>query len=101
MISQREPNLLKTEIEKEKNLKTEESEKELSKITARMDAELKGAGVNPQQLDELRRQLSKISDELVYIERNKQTYFEWLKDKKEFLDQEDEKRSGLKRHAKN
>lgn len=89
-------NLLKAEIEKEKNLKTEESEKELCIITARMDAELKGAGVNLQQLDELRRQLSKISDELVYIERNKQTYFEWLKDKKEFLDQEDEKRSELK-----
>ena len=63
---------------------------------ARMDAELKGAGVDPGQIEDLRRKLDRIKDELNYIKQHSWEYFGWINDKKEYFDLEDEKRTALK-----
>ncbi len=89
-------NLLKIQSENDKEQKSKASNQEIREITARMDAELKGAGVDTKQLNELRSQLYKISEELTFIEHHRQDYFGWLNDKKEYFEPEEEKRSALK-----
>lgn len=80
----------------EKEQREQDAAMERLETTARMDAEMKGAGIDTSQLEGLRRQLQIITDELSFINRHKQDYFGWLNDKKEYFDVEDEKRLQLK-----
>ena len=87
---------LKSAAENEKAQKRQESAAAKKEVVARMDAELKGAGVDPGQIEDLRRKLDRIKDELNYIKQHSWEYFGWINDKKEYFDLEDEKRTALK-----
>ena len=77
----------------------EESEKRLKELYALMDRELRGLGVDTNQLVRLRSQLNDIDAQLKFIDNNRDQYILWQKDKTEFFDHEQEnkdKRKALK-----
>ena len=57
----------------------------LHELDARMDAELKGLGVDTDQLANIRRQLREVDEELAYVNSHRADYYTWLNDKKEFF----------------
>ena len=65
-------------------------------LLAQMDAELKGLGVDVEQLADIRKQLQSVSDELSFIENNRREYIRWLDDIKEYFDQEQKKKEDRK-----
>lgn len=71
-------------------LKTKETETSIRRkeLDARMDAELKGLGVDVNQLAEIRNQLQTISNELAYIDRHRKEYISWQNDTEEYFNNE-------------
>lgn len=71
-------------------LKTKETETAIHRkeLDARMDAELKGLGVDVNQLADIRNQLLTISNELAYIDRHRKEYISWQNDMEEYFDNE-------------
>lgn len=68
-------------------------------LEALMDAELKGLGVDINQLANIRRQLRSVADELAFIDNHRSEYISWLNDTKEYFDNEQakkEERKGVK-----
>ena len=65
-------------------------------LQAQMDAELKGLGVDVDQLANIRAKLQAVKDELTYIENNRREYNRWLDDTKEYFDQEQGKKEERK-----
>ena len=61
-----------------------------------MDAELKGLGVDINQLADIRHQLKEISDELKYIENHRSEYISWLNDTREYFNLEQQKKDERK-----
>lgn len=84
---------------RKKSLKQEFGTKK-RELTAAMDAELKGGGVDSKQLDELRKKIRAVDDALSFIEQHRRDYHGWLKDKDEYFDHESEKRVELKETKK-
>lgn len=80
------------------DLKKKEHDATLRKgeLQAQMDAELKGLGVDVNQLAEIRRQLLKVSDELRYIDEHLADYISWQNDKREYFDLEQQKKDERK-----
>ena len=80
------------------DLKKKEHDATLRKgeLQAQMDAELKGLGVDVNQLAEIRRQLQKVSDELKYINEHLTYYISWQNDKREYFDLEQQKKDERK-----
>ncbi len=68
----------------------ESAQRETQKLTAMMHAELKGQGVDVNQLEAISRQLRGVGDELAYIDAHRADYIGWQNDKKEHLDRETE-----------
>ena len=61
-------------------------------LEARMDAELKGLGVDVGQLDKIRNQLQQVVQELDFIDRHRSDYIAWQNDTKEYFSQEQSKK---------
>lgn len=80
------------------DLKKKEHDSTLRKgeLQAQMDAELKGFGVDVNQLAEIRRQLQQVSDELRYIDEHRADYISWQNDKREYFDYEQQKKDERK-----
>ena len=62
-----------------------------------MDAELKGLGVDVDQLAEIRRQLKEVSDELNYIDLHRADFICWQNDTRDYFDHEQLKKDERKR----
>lgn len=77
----------------QKEQQTAISKKELE---YQMDAELKGLGVDVEQLAAVRRQLQEVDDALGYIEHHRSDYVGWLNDTKEYFNQEQAKKDERK-----
>ena len=65
-------------------------------LLAQMDAELKGLGVDVNQLATIRKQLQKVSNELKYIEDHRPDFISWQNDKREYFDLEQKKKDERK-----
>ena len=80
------------------DLKKKEHDATLRKgeLQSQLDAELKGLGVDVNQLAEIRRQLQKVSDELRYINEHLTDYISWQNDKHEYFDLEQQKKDERK-----
>ena len=80
------------------DLKKKEHDATLRKgeLQSQLDAELKGLGVDVNQLAEIRRQLQKVSDELRYINEHLTDYISWQNDKREYFDLEQQKKDERK-----
>ena len=61
-------------------------------LLAQMDAELKGLGVDVNQLATIRQQLQMIADELKYIDDHSPDYISWQNDTHEYFEQEQRKK---------
>lgn len=75
----------------------EETESHRKETEARMDAELKGLGVDVARLNEIRVELQTVRDDLHFIEIHKPDYYAWLKDREEYLEVEPSKKEERKR----
>ena len=80
------------------NLKNKEqsSAQRKGELQAQMDAELKGLGVDVNQLAEIRNQLQKVSDELKYIEAHRPDFISWQNDTREYFELEQRKKDERK-----
>lgn len=94
---------LKDTFDKQKaDINIEQKNKEQSiaqrkrELQAKMDAELKGLGVDVNQLAEIRNQLQKISEELKYIEYHRPDFISWQNDTHEYFEQEQRKKEERK-----
>ncbi len=65
-------------------------------LLAQMDAELKGLGVDVNQLDDIRQQLQKVSDELKYIDDHHPDFISWQNDTRDYFDLEQKKKNERK-----
>ena len=61
-----------------------------------MDAELKGLGVDVNQLATIRQQLLNVTDELKYIENHRPDFISWQNDTREYFDLEQKKKDERK-----
>ena len=61
-----------------------------------MDAELKGLGVDVNQLATIRQQLQNVTDELKYIEDHRPDFISWQNDTREYFDLEQKKKDERK-----
>ena len=67
-----------------------------SELQAQMDEELKGMGVDVNQLAEIRRQLQTVNDELRYIEGHRPDYISWQNDTRDYFNVEQKKKDERK-----
>lgn len=65
-------------------------------LLAQMDAELKGLGVDVNQLATIRQQIQKVTDELKYIEDHRFEFISWQNDTHEYFDLEQKKKDERK-----
>ena len=65
-------------------------------LQPRMDAELKGLGVDVNQLANIRQQSQKVSDELKYIDNHRSDFISWQNDTHEYFEQEQRKKDERK-----
>ena len=65
-------------------------------LQAQMDAELKGLGVDVNQLATIRQQLQQVSDELKYIEEHRPDFISWQNDTREYFELEQRKKEERK-----
>lgn len=83
-------------IKKEVEQKEQQTAIRKRELEGQMDAELKGLGVDVEQLAEVRRQLQEVDEALGYIEHHRLDYVGWLNDTKEYFDQEQAKKDERK-----
>ena len=83
-------------IKKDVEQKEQQATIRKRELECQMDAELKGLGVDVEQLAEIRRQLQEVDDALAYIEHHRLDYVGWLNDTKEYFDQEQAKKDERK-----
>ena len=67
-----------------------------AELQAQMDAELKGLGVDVDQLADIRRQLQKVTEDLRYIDEHRADYISWQNDIREYFNQEQQKKDERK-----
>lgn len=77
-------------LEQRKKELGEKHNHRMKELDVQMDAELKGAGIDTTQLENLRRQLDAILQKRQFIETHRADYFAYLKDKEELFDHEAE-----------
>ena len=63
-----------------------------AELLAQMDAELKGLGVDVDQLADIRRQLQKVTEDLRYIDEHRADFILWQNDIREYFNQEQQKK---------
>ena len=88
----RETERKKKTIADESVRRERESAVQKRELRAQCDAELEGLGVDVGRLNNIRRQLQEVTDELAYIESHRRDYISWQNDTKEYFDREQEKK---------
>ena len=63
-----------------------------AELLAKMDAELKGLGVDVDQLADIRHQLQKVTEDLKYIDEHRADFISWQNDIRDYLNQEQQKK---------
>ena len=86
----------KAEVNAELKSKEQNAAQHKGELLAQMDAELKGLGVDVNQLATIRQQLQKTSDELKYIEDHRPVFISWQNDTREYFDLEQKKKDERK-----
>ena len=86
----------KTEVNAKLKSKEQNAAQHKNELLTQMDAELKGLGVDVNQLATIRQQLQKTSDELKYIEDHRPDFISWQNDKREYFDLEQKKKDERK-----
>ena len=76
--------------------KERETARHKGELQAQMDAELKGLGVDVNQLTDIRNQLQKVTDELKYIKEHRSDYISWKNDTRDYFNQEAKKKEERK-----
>ncbi|MCR5642798.1 MAG: ATP-binding protein [Prevotella sp.] len=67
-----------------------------AELLAQMDAELKGLGVDVDQLADIRRQLQKVTEDLKYIDEHRADFISWQNDIRDYFDHEQQKKEERK-----
>ncbi|MCI7015891.1 MAG: ATP-binding protein [Prevotella sp.] len=67
-----------------------------AELLAQMDAELKGLGVDVDQLADIRRQLQKVTEDLRYIDEHLADFISWQNDIRDYFNQEQQKKDERK-----
>ena len=67
-----------------------------AELLAQMDAELKGLGVDVDQLADIRRQLQKVTEDMRYIDEHRADFISWQNDIREYFNQEQQKKDERK-----
>lgn len=86
----------KAEVNAELKSKEHNAAQHKGELLAQMDAELKGMGVDVNQLAAIRQQLQKVTDELKYIEDHRPDFISWQNDTREYFEQEQRKKDERK-----
>lgn len=86
----------KAEVNAELKSKEDNAVQHKGELLAQMDAELKGLGVDVNQLATIRQQLQMIADELKYIDDHSPDYISWQNDTHEYFEQEQRKKDERK-----
>ena len=89
-------NQQKTNINSNLKSKEQSAAQRKGELQAQMDAELKGLGVDVNQLAAIRQQLKKVTDELKYIEDHRHDFISWQNDTREYFDLEQKKKDERK-----
>lgn len=76
--------------------KEQETTRHKGELQAQMDAELKGLGIDINQLAEIRNQSEKVNDELKYIEEHRSDFISWQNDTRDYFNLETKKREERK-----
>lgn len=82
-------------VEAEKKNIEAETEKHLKELDALMDRDLRGLGVDMQKIETLRRQIAEIDGKLSFINKNRDSYTYWKRDKAELFDNEQANKDNL------
>ena len=83
---------IKTELESKK----QHADQRKAELLALMDAELKGLGVDVNQLADIRRQLQEVADELKYIADHRADFISWQNDIRDYFNLEQKKKDERK-----
>jgi len=86
----------KAEANAELKSKEQNAAQHKGELLAQMDAELKGLGVDVNQLAAIRQQLENVTDELKYIEDDRPDFISWQNDTREYFDLEQKKKDERK-----
>lgn len=86
----------KAKVNAELESKEKNAVQRKGELLAQMDAELKGLGVDVNQLDDIRQQLQKVSNELKYIEDHHPDFISWQNDTRDYFDLEQKKKNERK-----
>lgn len=87
----------KTALEADQTHNRQAAARQIAQLQVQMDAELKGLGVDVDQLAEIRRQLKEVSDELNYIDQHRAEFICWQNDTRDYFDHEQLKKDERKR----
>lgn len=86
----------KADINAEQKNKAQSAAQRKGELQAQMDVELKGLGVDVNQLATIRQQLQKVIGELKYIEDHRPDFISWRNDTHEYFEQEQRKKEERK-----
>ena len=67
-----------------------------AELLAQMDAELKGLGVDVDQLADIRRQFQKVTEDLRYIDEHRADFISWQNDIRDYFNKEQQKKDERK-----
>lgn len=84
-------------IDQEVKMQELETSAKKQELDRSMDEELKGFGIDVNQLQDLRHQLQKLDEELIFIKNHQVEYISWMNDKKDYFDCEQIKADERKR----
>lgn len=86
----------KADVNAESKHQEQNANQRKRELLAQMDAELKGLGVDVNQLTIIRQQLLEVSDELKYIENHRSDFISWQNDTREYFEKEQRKKDERK-----
>ena len=86
----------KAEVNAELKKKEQAAVQRKVELLAQMDAELKGLGVDVDQLADIRRQLQQVVDNLKYIDEHRAEYISWQNDIRDYFEHEQQKKEERK-----
>lgn len=86
----------KAEVNAELKKKEQTAVQRKVELQAQMDAELKGLGVDVDQLADIRRQLQQVVDNLKYIDEHRAEYISWQNDIRDYFEHEQQKKEERK-----
>ena len=86
----------KAAVNAELKQKEQDAVQRKTELLAQMDAELKGLGVDVDQLADIRRQLQKVTEDLRYIDEHRADFISWQNDIRDYFNQEQQKKDERK-----